>query len=171
MQGIEVSAMIVWTIYKDGDGPMKAYKFLGDDLVCDEPRHANALINTAVSAIVRNHIANSEIMKVIKERDTIRDLIMESVRPIAQGWGIYLETVEITDVKICSKSVFSDMQCEFREIQNREATSHKIDVDHEISLKKADVGHTQAQRNTDTQEKKSIDQLDRDIITKKQEKR
>jgi len=37
MQGLEVSAMIVWTINRTADGPMKAYKNLGADLADEIP--------------------------------------------------------------------------------------------------------------------------------------
>ena len=32
MSGLEVSAMICWTINKMGDGPLRAYTYLGSDL-------------------------------------------------------------------------------------------------------------------------------------------
>lgn len=61
MQGLEVSAMIVWTIFREEDGPMKAFKNLGDDLITDDPTTANGLITSTVASIVRNRIANSTI--------------------------------------------------------------------------------------------------------------
>merc|ERR1712050_714419 len=32
-----------------------------------------------------------------------------------KGWGVWLETLEITDVQICSKALFEDLQAEFRQ--------------------------------------------------------
>jgi hypothetical protein len=46
MQGLEVSAMIVWTVYRGEDGPARAYKYLGNDLAESTPRTANQLITT-----------------------------------------------------------------------------------------------------------------------------
>ena len=115
VQGLEVSCMIVWQIFREGDGPMKAFKNLGDDLISDEPRTANNLITSIVSAIVRNHIANSSIDEIIKNRDQIRSLILETLMPLTKGWGIWLETVEITDVQILSYQLKRDLQCVFRE--------------------------------------------------------
>lgn len=77
------------------------------------------------SAIVRNCIANSTIDEVLKSRDLMRDQIKKKLTPIVTGWGVYLETVEIIDVKISSGSLFTNMQCKFREDQNREATVQK----------------------------------------------
>lgn len=127
MQGLEVSAMIVWQIYREGDGPMKAYKNLGEDLTSDRPTTANMLIESAVSSVVRNHIANSSIDDILKKREKLRELILEEILPLCKGWGIWLETVEITDVKILSGSLFRDLQCEFRETKNLEATTHKME--------------------------------------------
>jgi hypothetical protein len=37
------------------------------------------------------------------------------------GWGIWLETVEITDVTISSSSLFGDMQIKYREYYREKA--------------------------------------------------
>lgn len=37
MQGLEVSGMIVWSIFREKDGPLRAFKNLGDDLGEEEP--------------------------------------------------------------------------------------------------------------------------------------
>jgi len=38
MQGLYIQAAITWVINREGDGPMRAYKFLGDDLVSTTPK-------------------------------------------------------------------------------------------------------------------------------------
>jgi len=40
------------------------------------------------------------------------------VNQVVNGWGIWLESVEITDVQILSKTLFSNLQVKFRE-ENR----------------------------------------------------
>ena len=129
MQGLEVSAMIVWTINRIGDGPMKAYKNLGSDLAGDDPRTANNLLSSMASAIVRNCIANSTIDEIIKNRQQLREAINKEMTEVVQGGGVWLETIEITDVKILSGTLFKDMQCTFREDQNKTATLQKLEVD------------------------------------------
>ena len=71
-QGLEVSALIVWKIDHEEDGPMRAFKFLGEDLISDTPRTANKLIETVVTSVIRNYIANSTIEEVRQNRDQIR---------------------------------------------------------------------------------------------------
>jgi len=43
------------------------------------------------------------------------------MQKILTGWGIWLETIEIQDVKIASSSLFKHMQTEFRESSRMEA--------------------------------------------------
>jgi hypothetical protein len=43
-----------------------------------------------------------------------------------RGWGVWLESVEITDVRICSKSLFEDMQAEFRQEQHLKAEQIRL---------------------------------------------
>jgi len=88
---------------------MKAYKNLGSDLASDDPLTANNLLTSMASAIVRNCIANSTIDQIIKNRQQLREAINKEMTEVVQGWGVWLETIEITDVKILSGSLFKDM--------------------------------------------------------------
>ena len=121
--------MIVWTINRLGDGPMNAYKNLGDDLTGDTPHTANALIISMASAIIRNCIANSTIEQIIKERKELKDKIITQLNKVVAGWGVWLETVEITDVKICSGKLFKDLQCRFRKDEEKKALEIRINFE------------------------------------------
>lgn len=44
----------------------------------------------------------------------LRDAIRKEMQEVVRGWGVWLETVEITDVLISSSSLFKDMQTGFR---------------------------------------------------------
>jgi flotillin len=118
MQGLEVSSMIEWTVDKEGEGPMKAFKNLGQDLASREPRTANSMLSDMCSSILRAQISNSTIQEVIKNRQELREKIIKDMSEIVKGWGVHLETVEVTDVRILSGTLFSNMQTKFRE-QNR----------------------------------------------------
>lgn len=128
---------------------MKAYMNLGEDLIAETPRTANDLIKSTVNSVVRNHIANSTIDEIIKNRDQLRNLIMETLKNLCMGWGIWLETVEITDVKILSGNLFRDLQCKYREDQNEEATVHKMAVDQTVNEKREEVNLETNKRNQD----------------------
>ena len=109
MQGIKVSGMLVWSINRVGDGPMKAFKNLGDDLSEENPTTANMNLVSMANAIVRNCISNSEINEVLTNRKMLRDAIKDEMMEVVKGWGVWLETVEITDVLISSNRLFKDM--------------------------------------------------------------
>jgi len=73
------------------------------------------------SAIVRNCIANSTITEILTNRAMIRKAILEQVSDVVNGWGMWIETIEVTDVKIMSSSLFTDLQCKFREQAKQDA--------------------------------------------------
>lgn len=68
MSGVVVSAMICWTINREGDGPLKAYTNLGSDISSNNPREANALISSIASAVMRNRISNTKMDDVLTNR-------------------------------------------------------------------------------------------------------
>lgn len=139
--------MIVWTIFREGDGPTRAYRCLGEDLKNEEPKIANALMESMVSAIVRNTVANSTLDKMIREREGLRKIIMGSLRGQLKDWGIWIETVEITNVQICSGKLFKNLQCEFRDDQKSKATTEKLKVDFEIAKKNLEIKAITDKRN------------------------
>lgn len=72
MSGVEVSAMICWTINREGDGPLKAYTNLGADIGSNNPATANKLITSMASAVMRNRIANIKVNEVLTNRQMLR---------------------------------------------------------------------------------------------------
>ena len=132
MQGIKVSGMLVWSINRVGDGPMKAFKNLGDDLSEENPTTANMNLVSMANAIVRNCISNSEINEVLTNRKMLRDAIKDEMMEVVKGWGVWLETVEITDVLISSNRLFKDMQTGFREEQEKKAVTQKLEIEKEL---------------------------------------
>ncbi len=107
--------MLIWAIYREKDGPHKAYKYLGEDLCQSVPTQANNILKEMSNSIVRHRIANSTIEDILKQRDQIRNEIRDEMNKIVNGWGVWLESVEITDVRILSSTLFTNLQTEFRE--------------------------------------------------------
>ena len=105
--------MLVWTLNRMGDGPLKAYQTLGD-ISSGQPRTANDSLISQATGVVRSCIANSTILEMITNRKLLRDAIHKEMFDVVKGWGVWLETIEITGVTICSKSTFSDLQNNYR---------------------------------------------------------
>jgi flotillin len=92
------------------------------------------------SAIVRSRIANSTIDEILQKRAELREAIRSEMAEVTKGWGVWLETIEITDVKILSGSLFKNMQCKFREDNKKSAEILKIEVDNSLALEQAKHG-------------------------------
>ena len=99
----------MWSIRRDSDGPFKAYQNLGEDLATGNPTTANENLTAMANAIVRSAIANATISQMLRDREELRIKIRKEMTDVVQGWGVWLETVEITDVQIKSNPLFKDL--------------------------------------------------------------
>lgn len=100
---------------------MNCYKYFGEDLKKQTPVDANKQIEALAVAIFRDRIANLTILDIMKNRHKLRGGVKEEMQKILTGWGIWLETCEIIDVNITSKSLFVNLQTEFRESERMKA--------------------------------------------------
>ena len=79
MQGVEVTGMIIWSVYREKDGPMNAYRFFGNDLKKSVPTVANSKIENMAVAIVRDRIANLTINDILKNRSKLRSGVKDEM--------------------------------------------------------------------------------------------
>ncbi|CAL5998563.1 SPFH_domain/Band 7 family protein [Hexamita inflata] len=135
MQGIEVSGFAIWSVNREGDGPFRSYKYTQDG-------NANGNVQTMCESIVRHQIANHSMQDILTNRNTLRDEMKADLQKQLSGWGIWLETVEITVVRICSYSLFEDLQAEFRQDAHLKAEKIRLQSSLQIS---------QSQQDTETQ--------------------
>ena len=109
MQGVEVTGMLIWSVHREGDGPFRCYKSFGKDLEKKTPVVANNKMMALAVSIIRDRIANMSLDEVLKNRSKLRSGVKEEIQKLLTGWGIWLETVEIQDVKILSSSLFNNL--------------------------------------------------------------
>jgi flotillin len=145
-QGIEISGVIIWEVFRLKDGPLKAYRNLGEDIAKQEPTCANDVLREMSSSIVRHRIANSTIESILKNRDYIRTEIKNELNKTVNGWGVWLESVEITDVKILSGSLFKHLQTEYREEQTLLSSTIKINTQNELKVKEMKQNQEQREK-------------------------
>ena len=62
-----------------------------------------------------------------------QDAIKKEMLEVVKGWGVWLETVEITDVKISSQALFKDLQTNYRESVRKDAELFKMTIQSEIA--------------------------------------
>jgi regulator of protease activity HflC (stomatin/prohibitin superfamily) len=108
MQGVIITGFAFWSVFREGDGPFRCYKYM-------EGGDANRNVNAICESVLRNLIANSTLSEVLRNRKHLRDNMVNDLKDQFKGWGIWLETVEITEVKISSDKLFKDLQAEFRQ--------------------------------------------------------
>jgi hypothetical protein len=87
-------------------------------------------------SIIRDRIANLSLDDILKNRSKLRNGVKEEMQKLINGWGIWLETCEIQDVKISSRSLFSNLQTEFREKSRMDAEKISADTENTISQEK-----------------------------------
>ena len=131
MSGVTVSGMLVWTINRVGDGPFKALKMLGN-IQSGNPTHANESLTKQAVAVVRSCIANSTIDQLITNRKMLRERIKQDMFEQVKGWGVWLETIEITGVQIMSNSLFKNLQANYREKIHQEATLYAMKIKQDV---------------------------------------
>ena len=103
------------------------------------------------SAVIRNQISNATTNDILKSRDMMREAIKSEISQVTEGWGVWLETIEITDVKILSKKLFDDLQVTFLEDNNKKATLLKLDVDNTLELERLKHQLVTDKRGKDTE--------------------
>jgi len=89
---------------------------------------ANSNVQTMCESIVRNEMANCSLEEVLRDRHSLRDRMKLDLEKQLTGWGIWLETVELTDVKICSVKLFEDLQADFRQETHLKAEQIKMNT-------------------------------------------
>merc|ERR1711907_869424 len=73
-----------------------------------------------------------KIMEILKNRDEVRDGVKEDIQKLIQGWGMWLETIEILDVQIASTNLFKQMQTKYRESTRQAAENFTATITNEL---------------------------------------
>ena len=171
VQGLEVSGIIIWSVFRDNEGPLKAFKYLGEDIKTNDPATANDKIVEIANSIVRHRVANSTIDEVLKNREMVREEIKKEMNEIVNGWGVWLESVEITDVKILSSTLFKDLQMEFRKEQQQKAEYIKMETEKDLRERRLAQDIEYAKKEAENESNKTIYSLTESIkISKERQK-
>jgi len=128
---------------------------MGKSIESNNPRAANEKLIALAQSVVREAIANNTIDNIIKNRTLLTDKIRKDLAPICKGWGMFLERVDIRDVKICSGQLFSDIQSEFRLNQRKDAEIKTITSTNFLNKEKMKVELEDASRQAQIDKNKS----------------
>ena len=160
MQGVVVSGFALWSVQRTDDGPFRAYKNLHmrdeDEDGGVDNQSGNSYVADCAASIIRVTVANLTLQDVLTKRDEIRTTVREVMQQQVNGWGVWLETVEISDVQVSSKRLFEDLQCEFRNEQRLRA--ERIRLSTERTLKEEQLAHDveESRRTAEAETKKAV---------------
>ena len=130
------------------------------DISSGNPVSANDSLVSMSTAVVRSCIANSTIKEMITNRKLLREAINKEMVEVVKGWGVWLETVEITGVKICSGALFKDLQTNYRETMRQQSTLFTMQI-------KSEIDQVKSQNALEIQEKeRDIDEKERIYVSK-----
>jgi len=127
-QGVEVSGFAIWKV---GD-PKKIYQNFDFKQENDTMEQVSAFLKDVVESAIRHMVANMTIEEVLRKRGTIIMQLKKELEYISQQWGIVVETIEIKNVKILSKTLFDNMQATFRNAIRLEAERNTIETEKQI---------------------------------------
>lgn len=99
---------------------------------------------------------------MITNRKLLREAIHKEMFDVVKGWGVWLETIEITGVQICSNALFKDLQTNYREKMRQEATLFQMQVKQEIDQVRTenDLKVQEKEREINEKEKIYCDQVE-----------
>ena len=79
MQGVNVIGKLLWSPFREGDGPFRLYKAFGEDLKTREQNKVKGKVQGMAIAIIRDVISNSTIDDILKNREKIRKTLKQSL--------------------------------------------------------------------------------------------
>jgi hypothetical protein len=113
MMGVRVSGTMIWSPLRDKgkekEGLFKLYTQFGDELMNENSSAINEKVENLAISVIRDKVANLTIEVILLDRNQLRDGIKENCEEILKKWGIWLETIEISDVHIVSGSLFQNL--------------------------------------------------------------
>merc|ERR1711988_419049 len=156
MQGVKVSGFAVFSVLRTEDGPFRYFKYIqgaGQKMAEDN-------LKGMAESLTRKHIATTSLDSVLRDRESLRNAVHDEMMKTTKGWGVWLETLEIKDVKICSKSLFEDLQAEFRQDTHVKAEQVRLQSSKVLAEQKANHDKAMALLNSETALAKSKAQTD-----------
>lgn len=160
MLGVEVEGVAFWSVNRQGQGPFNCYKYMhgsGGD--------ANSSVRTVCESIVRNEMANCSLQEVLRERIKLKERMRRELQAQLDGWGIWLESVDLKDVRISSSTLFEDLQAEFRLATNLKAEKVRLSTSERVTESRLQseikTGQATQENSTQVMKARNIEQLKR----------
>lgn len=163
-QGVRISGVLLWSIYREEEGPFLAFQKLGEDLNTGNPAKANDDLRDTTFSLLREKVANSTIMKIVKQRNKIRDEMKKELNSLVNNWGVWVENVEICEVQILSKTLFKNLQTPHREEMRQKSEMIQMEVQKDIDLIRTKLDLEYLEKTEQKKTKIAVAQTEKGII-------
>jgi len=130
-QGIGLQGYASWRIDPANPGVAIATLDFFDDE--DPMARTNAELRTICVEAVRHVIANMSIEDALRKKDEIAENLLGQLRGVEKKWGILFDHVGIEQVRIMSKTVFENLQADYRNSLRLSVERKRIDTDRQVA--------------------------------------
>lgn len=156
-QGIQVDGFAIWKITQ----PDKAYLYFAFDVPSEAIVKIDQHLKEVVISAIRHQVASMKIEEVLRKRGTIILQLKQELSYITERWGLEIETIEIKNVLIMSKQLFSNMQATYRDAirleselsalkVEQEIAENRLEQQEKIALREQEFQHQEQERKADT---------------------
>lgn len=157
-QGVQVDGFAIWKITQ----PEKAYLYFAFDLPSEAIVKIDQHLKEVVISAIRHQVASMKIEEVLRKRGTIILQLKQELSYITERWGLEIETIEIKNVLIMSKQLFSNMQATYRDAirleselsalkVEQEIAENRLEQQEKIALREQEFQHHELERKADTE--------------------
>jgi regulator of protease activity HflC (stomatin/prohibitin superfamily) len=147
--GIDRAVKVDMRVFTDGveqqeamtrdNVPVKAnaviwYRIVKPDLAIIEVQNVRMAVIQVALTTLRNIIGQHSLDDVLKERQTLADLLKTRVDQVTEAWGVEVQNVEMKNVEIPT-SMQRAMAQEAEALREKRARIIKAEAEHEAALK------------------------------------
>ncbi|HEY8211226.1 MAG TPA: hypothetical protein VIG99_27270 [Myxococcaceae bacterium] len=147
--GVQVTGVAVYRIAD----PLVAFKMLNFSYAERAGEKLEMMLGEMFVGAVRRLVANLSVEQCLTRRkEGLAVELMREIAPVvsgvgrpedraSKGWGVVIDTIEVQDVRVLSRTVFANMQARFRHEQEQKAREAELLKERMVRL-----GEAEAQR-------------------------
>jgi len=142
--GVQVTGVAVYRIAD----PLVAFKMLNFSFAERASEKLEVMLGEMFVGAVRRLVANLTVEQCLTRRkEGLAVELMREIAPVvsgvgrpedraARGWGVVIDTIEVQDVRVLSRTVFANMQARFRHEQEQKAREAELTKERQVELAK-----------------------------------
>jgi hypothetical protein len=159
-QGIGIMGYASWRINpNDLDVAFSAMDFFDED---DPMARTTEQLKTICVEAVRHVIANMSIEDAVRKKDEIAENLLDQLKEMEKRWGILFDHVGIEQVRIMSKSVFENLQADYRNSLRLQVEKKRIDTDRQVASEENSLREKTERERIDTDRELGLAKVDND---------